>query len=101
MKLSGLDEGVTVRIDMEDARGVRTVYENFHQPEETVVLPVRGTGTEVTFRIYYNDEMVKDSTLAEIATSPRIGVAYAGEWAERPWRFYLPTSPHISVRPRK
>lgn len=39
--------------------------------------------------------------VGEIATSPRIGVAYAGEWAARPWRFYLPASPHISVPPRK
>jgi len=39
--------------------------------------------------------------VGEIATSPRIGVAYAGVWAERPWRFYLPASRHISVRPRR
>ena len=37
--------------------------------------------------------------IGEIATSPRIGVAYAGEWATRPWRFYLPASRHVSVRP--
>jgi DNA-3-methyladenine glycosylase len=35
-----------------------------------------------------------------IATSPRIGVAYAGEWAARPWRFFVPTSRHLSVRNR-
>jgi DNA-3-methyladenine glycosylase len=35
-----------------------------------------------------------------IAVSPRVGVAYAGEWADRPWRFYDPTSPHVS-RPAK
>ena len=39
--------------------------------------------------------------VGEIATAPRIGVAYAGEWAARPWRFYLPTSRHLSVRPRR
>lgn len=32
----------------------------------------------------------------EIATSPRIGVAYAGEWALKPWRFYLEDSPWVS-----
>lgn len=26
---------------------------------------------------------------ADIKTTPRIGVEYAGEWAERPWRFLL------------
>ena len=31
-----------------------------------------------------------------IAVSPRVGVAYAGEIAEAPWRFYDPTSAHVS-----
>lgn len=39
--------------------------------------------------------------IGEIATSPRIGVDYAGPWASRPWRFYLPASHHLSVRPRR
>lgn len=34
-----------------------------------------------------------------ISTGKRIGVDYAGEWAERPWRFWL-DSPWVSVRPR-
>jgi DNA-3-methyladenine glycosylase len=37
----------------------------------------------------------------EIATSPRIGVAYAGEWAARPYRFYLPSSRDVSGRPSR
>jgi DNA-3-methyladenine glycosylase len=32
----------------------------------------------------------------EIKTSPRIGVGYAGEWAERPWRFYIPGNRWVS-----
>ena len=39
--------------------------------------------------------------IGEIAASPRIGVAYAGAWADKPWRFYLPASRHVSVRPRR
>ena len=35
----------------------------------------------------------------EVSTGKRIGVDYAGEWAERPWRFWL-DSPWVSVRPR-
>jgi DNA-3-methyladenine glycosylase len=31
-----------------------------------------------------------------IAASPRVGVAYAGEIAEAPWRFFDPTSRHVS-----
>jgi DNA-3-methyladenine glycosylase len=37
--------------------------------------------------------------VAEIATSARIGVAYAGAWATRPYRFYVPSSRSLSVRP--
>jgi DNA-3-methyladenine glycosylase len=36
-----------------------------------------------------------------IAVTPRVGVAYAGEWADRPWRFYDPSSPHVSKPPKK
>jgi len=31
-----------------------------------------------------------------IARGPRIGVEYAGEWAERPWRFWVPGSRLVS-----
>lgn len=37
-----------------------------------------------------------DAPVGAITSSPRIGVEYAGEWATRPWRFYLPASPHVS-----
>lgn len=33
---------------------------------------------------------------SEIIASPRIGVAYAQEWAVRPLRFHLANSPHVS-----
>ncbi|MCZ2108409.1 MAG: DNA-3-methyladenine glycosylase [Dehalococcoidia bacterium] len=33
---------------------------------------------------------------AAIAASPRIGVAYAGDHALRPWRFFVRTSPAVS-----
>jgi DNA-3-methyladenine glycosylase len=39
--------------------------------------------------------------VTEIATSARIGVAYAGAWAEQPWRFFDPTSRYVSARPRR
>jgi len=32
-----------------------------------------------------------------IERSTRIGVAYAGEWAERPWRFFDRDSPYVST----
>jgi DNA-3-methyladenine glycosylase len=34
----------------------------------------------------------------EVVERPRIGVHYAGEWAERPLRFYVAGSPFISKR---
>jgi DNA-3-methyladenine glycosylase len=33
-----------------------------------------------------------------IRVGPRIGVAYAGDWANRPWRFWIADSPHLSRR---
>lgn len=36
-----------------------------------------------------------------IAVSARVGVAYAGEWADRPWRFYDRDSAHVSRPPRR
>jgi DNA-3-methyladenine glycosylase len=35
------------------------------------------------------------------ARSPRVGVAYAEEWADRRWRFYDASSPCVSKPPRK
>jgi DNA-3-methyladenine glycosylase len=36
-----------------------------------------------------------------IAVSARVGVAYAGDWAARLWRFYDPSSVHVSRPPKK
>ncbi len=36
-----------------------------------------------------------------IAVSPRIGVDYAGEDREKPWRFFLPDDPFVSRPPRR
>ncbi len=38
---------------------------------------------------------------ARIATSRRIGVDYAGEWARRPWRFYDADSSYVSSAPSR
>ncbi|HEX3838919.1 MAG TPA: DNA-3-methyladenine glycosylase [Steroidobacteraceae bacterium] len=32
-----------------------------------------------------------------MGTGPRIGVAYAGAWAQRPWRFFDQDSPYVST----
>lgn len=35
-----------------------------------------------------------------VGVSPRIGIDYAGEWANKPWRFYDLDSAHVSRTPR-
>jgi DNA-3-methyladenine glycosylase len=35
-------------------------------------------------------------SVGEVLTGPRIGVAYAGEWAARPWRFWIAGHPSVS-----
>jgi DNA-3-methyladenine glycosylase len=36
----------------------------------------------------------------EVVAAPRVGVAYAGEWAAEPLRFFIGSSSAVSVRPR-
>jgi DNA-3-methyladenine glycosylase len=35
---------------------------------------------------------------ANVRVGPRVGVAYARDWAERPWRFWVASSQHVSGR---
>ena len=43
-----------------------------------------------------------DAPRRRVARSQRVGIAYAGTWAEKPWRFYDPASAHVSKpRPRE
>jgi DNA-3-methyladenine glycosylase len=36
----------------------------------------------------------------EVARAPRIGIDYAGAWADRPWRFFVPGNRYVSKAPR-
>ncbi|HYE19567.1 MAG TPA: DNA-3-methyladenine glycosylase, partial [Tepidisphaeraceae bacterium] len=42
----------------------------------------------------------RDRDPPTVHTAPRVGVDYAGEWAAKPYRFYDPTSPSVSKRPK-
>ncbi len=35
---------------------------------------------------------------SQIATGPRIGIDYAEEWADKPWRFWIKDNPFVSRR---
>jgi DNA-3-methyladenine glycosylase len=41
-------------------------------------------------------ERVRRTIAPRIIRTPRIGVAYAGDWAGKPLRFHLPDNPHVS-----
>lgn len=56
---------VTVRVDMEDATGNRTIDESLRQPGESYALESEGVGGEAIFRIYFDGELV--STLRKQA----------------------------------
>lgn len=42
-----------------------------------------------------------DGPAGPVEAGPRVGVDYAGEWAGRPWRFWVAGSPWVSARPRR
>jgi len=48
--------------------------------------------------LYVEERPSAGSGRGPIVAAPRIGVAYAGEWAEKPFRFYEDRNPHVSVR---
>ncbi len=58
IKLTGLEEGVVVRVEIMDARGERTIYESPHQPNDSIEIPTQGYGQEATFKIFYDNQLV-------------------------------------------
>ncbi len=65
VRLTDATSKVNVRIDIEDAQGIRTIYEAEHEPNDSIQRNEIGYGDGVTFRIYYNGDLRK-----EIAQSP-------------------------------
>jgi DNA-3-methyladenine glycosylase len=54
----------------------------------------RLNGQDLTgHRLWIEDRKLK---VGRIARSPRIGVDYAGEYKDKPWRFYIQGNPHVS-----
>ena len=49
-------------------------------------------GADLTRRVLY----LAEGPSAKVARSRRIGIDYAGAWADKPWRFYDPDSRFVS-----
>jgi DNA-3-methyladenine glycosylase len=58
------------------------------------------TGHDVTTPPLYI-EAGRPLALAAVAVGPRVGVAYAGDWALRPWRFWVRDNPWVSRPSRR
>lgn len=72
IKLTGLKEGVVLRVEIVDSRGERTIYESPHEPEDTVDIPTQGYGKQATFKIFYDNQLVttKEKKAEEEAPPP-------------------------------
>ena len=51
--------GILVRIDMTDERETQTIHEEQHEPGESFEIEHDGYGKEVLFRVFFDNEMVK------------------------------------------
>ncbi|MBI3951327.1 MAG: DNA-3-methyladenine glycosylase, partial [Acidobacteria bacterium] len=58
----------------------------------------RLNGIDLWGSVLYIEDRGQAIRPEEMATAKRIGVDYAGEWQEKPWRFYLRQSPSVSRR---
>lgn len=62
IRLTKITEPVVLRVDITDANGTRSVYEQQHYPDQEVTVRTEGFGQQAIFRIYYNDELVTQVT---------------------------------------
>jgi len=57
--LSDVSHAVMLRVDMKDVRGTQTILSEPHDAKDTVPIQAVGYGPTATFRIYYDDALVK------------------------------------------
>lgn len=62
IRLTGLTASVNLRVDITDARGTKTVFEEYRDPDQLVEITAEGYGSEAVFRIFYDGELVKQVT---------------------------------------
>jgi hypothetical protein len=65
IKLTDIDKPVLLRVDMTDNRGTKTVHESRHNPADEINVSAEGYGSDVSFRIFYDGDLVK-----QVAASP-------------------------------
>lgn len=53
---------IMVKVDVTDESETRTIYEQEHRPNESFEVEADSRSTEVTFRIYFDDELVRKVT---------------------------------------
>ncbi len=53
---------VLVRVEMTDDEGTRTVHEQEHEPGDNLTVREMGSGSEATFRIFFDGDLVKQVT---------------------------------------
>lgn len=58
IKLAKIDDEVLLRVDMTDANDTRTIYESTHLPDDEVTVKAEGVGTQASFRIFYDGQLV-------------------------------------------
>ncbi len=68
--LSELRDPTQVRVEIEDPEGKRTVQERERRPGGKFPVTARAKGDEVTWRIYYDDRLVKTVVAHSTDTSP-------------------------------
>lgn len=59
VRLTDVDVPTKVRIEMEDGKPARTIYDSRHGPGDEFDVSAMGSGSKATFRFYYDDELVK------------------------------------------
>jgi DNA-3-methyladenine glycosylase len=64
---------------------------------EALSIDLSHNGTRLTGGSLY----LAEGGSAAVERSPRIGIDYAGEWKEKPWRFSEKGNRYVSRRPRR
>jgi DNA-3-methyladenine glycosylase len=59
------------------------------------------TGADLLGDLIWIEEGERRITASEIESGPRIGIDYAGEFASRPWRFWIRDNSYVSKTKRK